>query len=237
MQIITRTGKQMVRPQVFDQGIPREPRKYANLQLYNQVLPPGGTMNLDSGNFFFLLSNALAVNLLIQYPSGSTEIMNGIQAGSQIKRVNTWQACKLIGTAASLVSFWHGYEFSREDQTNFQSTIATISGAVTVTPSVGSANALTNHVDVSVAATTLDTTIPANALRKLLIIGSDVQNTGSGNNCLRVQGGAGVAAAEGIQLQPGQNYTFGAGSLCSTAAYAVYNPNSAAQSYWWIEGT
>src|SRR5271156_3074785 len=98
MQIITRTGKQHVRPTEFSAGIPREPVKYANLQLYNQVLPPGGTMNLDSGNFFFLLSNALAVNLLIQYPTGSTEIMNGIQAGSQIKRVKTWSRAMLAGT-------------------------------------------------------------------------------------------------------------------------------------------
>src|SRR5271156_6708254 len=150
MQIITRTGKQHVRPTEFSAGIPREPVKYANLQLYNQVLPPGGTMNLDSGNFFFLLSNALAVNLLIQYPTGSTEIMNGIMAGGQVKRGETGESAKLIGTAGSLVSFWHGYEFSREDQTNFQSTIATISGAVSITPAVGSANALTNHADIEV---------------------------------------------------------------------------------------
>jgi hypothetical protein len=236
MQRIIARGPTSIRPQTFEGGIPREPVKYANLQLYNQVLPPGGTMALDSGNFFFLLSNALAVNLLLMYPTGSTEIMNGIQAGSQIKRVKTWSRAQLSGTAGSLVSFWHGYEFSREDQTNFQSTIATISGAVSITPSVGSANALTNHADVNVAAATLDNTIAANPLRKFLVIGSLSTNAPATTN-LRIQGGAGVAAVEGIELQPGTSYTFGAETGASTAAYAVYNGDANAQKYWWIEGT
>jgi hypothetical protein len=238
MQRIVSASPRIVRPPSnFAGSIPGEPAKYANLQLYNQVLPPGGAFALDSGNFFFLLSNALAVNLQIQYPTGSTEIMNGIQAGSQIKRVKTWSRAQLSGTAGSLVSFWHGYEFSREDQTNFQSTIATISGAVSVTPAVGSANALTNHADVAVPATTVDTTIAANPLRKMLIIGSKSTNApGVGLN-LRIQGGAGAAVQEGIELQPGVSYAFGQGVPVSTAAYAIYNPAAAAQTYWWIEGT
>jgi hypothetical protein len=236
MQKIIQRAPVSIRPTIIQHGIPREPVKYANLQLYNQVLPPGGTMNLDSGNFFFLLSNALAVNLLIQYPTGSTEIMNGIQAGSQIKRVKTWQAAKLIGTAGSLVSFWHGYEFSREDQTNFQSVIASISGNVSVVPGVGSANALTNHADVSVATGVISTVITANALRKFLVIGSLSSNAPASLN-LRIQGGAGGASAQGIELQPGTNYTFGGQTGASTGAYAVYNPDANAQTYYWIEGT
>lgn len=230
MQKIVQRGTQILRPASFNAGgIPTEPAKYANLQLYNQVLPPGGTMNLDSGNFFFLLSIALAVNVLIQYPTGSTEIMNGIQAGSQIKRVKTWQALKIIGTAGSLVSFWHGYEFSREDQTNFQSVIATIAGNVTVVPGVGSANAPSNTADVNIPLNSLvSPVIAANPLRKSVSIGSLATNAGTVN--LRVQGGAGVAAVEGAELQAGQFINF-----ATTAALSVFNGDPAVAQKVWVQ--
>ena len=202
MQKIVARGVQLVRPPSNASGsIPGEPAKYANLQLYNQVLPPGGTMALDSGNFFFLLGSALAVNLLIMYPTGSTEIMNGIQAGSQIKRVKTWSRAQLSGTAGSLVNFWHGYEFSREDQTNFQSVIATISGNVTVVPGIGSANSPTDRADVVVAAGG-NAVIAANPLRKSITVGSLSTNAPATTN-LRLQG---TDAIGGIELQPGTYY-------------------------------
>lgn len=209
----------------------------ANLQLYNQNFPANGKMIFDPGNFFFLLSAAAAVNLLLINQS-NTEILNGIVAGTQIKRTKIWKQAILSGTPGSNFQCFHGDEFSREDQTNFLTTIATIAGSVAGVAGIGSANALTNHADVSVPATTLDNTIAANANRKLLIIGSNAENAPGGSSLnLRVQGGAGVAAAEGVQLQPGQNFTFGTYSGASAAAYAVYNPAAVAQKYWWIEGT
>lgn len=213
------------------------PQNHANLQLYNQVLPASGTMALDSGNFFFLLAAVGTVNLQIQYPEGGTEIMNVAPVGLQISRVKAWSRAQLSGTPGANVNFFHGYAYTRQDWTNFQATIATIAGAVSITPSVGSSNALTNHADVTVAATTLDTTIPANALRKLLIIGSHDQNAPGAGLDLRVQGGSGVAAAQGIQLQAGTNFTFGLGAEIIAAAFAVYNPAAVSQKYWWIEGT
>jgi len=215
------------------------PQNHANLQLYNQALPASGTMALDSGSFFFLLGSAsAATNLQLQYPEGGTEIMNGAPVGLQISRVKAWARAQLSGTPGAVLNFFHGYAYTRQDYTNFQATIATIAGSVAVVPGLGSTNALTNHADVTVAATTLDTTIPANALRKLLIIGSLAGNAPSAPNTnLRIQGGAGVAANQGIQLQAGTNYTFGAGSENIAAAFAVYNPSTAAQSYFWIEGT
>jgi hypothetical protein len=233
MQKIQVRSPHITRPASFaGASIPTEPAKYANLQLYNQVLPPGGTMNLDSGNFFFLLSNALAVNLLIQYPTGSTEIMNGIQSGSQIKRVKTWQAAKLIGTAGSLVSFWHGYEFSREDQTNFQSVIASISGNVSVIPGIGSANAPTDHAQLVIPINSLSSSvIPANALRKSVSVGSLSTNAGTIN--LRLQGGGGVASAQGVELQAGQFY-----NIATTAALSLFNGDlGVAQTAWYQEYT
>lgn len=214
-----------------------EPANHSNLQLYNQVLPASGTMLLDSGSFFFLLAAVGSVNTLINY-NGGTEQFLGTPVGLQLQRVKSWKALNLSGTPGALVSFIHGYSYTRQDWTNFQATIATISGSVSVVPGVGSANALTNHADVTVAATTVDTTIPANALRKLLIIGSYDQNAPSTAGLdLRVQGGAGVAAQQGIQLQAGTNYSFGLGSEPIAAAFAVYNPSTASQRYWWIEGT
>ncbi len=100
----------------------------ANLQLYNQNFPPNGKMVFDQGNFFFLLSSAATVNLLLINHS-NTEILSGITAGTQIKRTKEWRQCVLSGTAGTNFVAYHGDEFSREDQTNFQSTIATISGS------------------------------------------------------------------------------------------------------------
>jgi hypothetical protein len=214
-----------------------EPANHSNLQLYNQVIPASGTMLMDSGSFFFLLSNGSAtLNVLVNY-NGGTEQFNGAPVGLQLQRVKVWKSLSISGTPGATVSFIHGYSFTRQDWTNFQATIATIAGSVSVVPGLGSSNALTNHADVTIAATTLDTTIPANANRKLLIIGSHDQNAPGAGLDLRVQGGAGVASAQGIQLQAGTNYTFGAGSENIAAAFAVYNPAAVSQKYWWIEGT
>jgi hypothetical protein len=204
---------------------------HANIQLYNQNLPgtPNGAMSLDSGNFFFLLSAAAAINLLIQYATGATEIMQGIQAGSQIKRVKPWQRAILTGTASTAVSFWHGYEFSREDQTNFQSTIATISGAVSVVQALATYT-LTDHADVTVAATTLDTTIAANAARHGVNVGSLSSNAPATKN-IRVGNSTMTAAGgRGTELQPGQFI-----SLFTPNAVYVANPDGNPQVYWWEE--
>jgi hypothetical protein len=228
MQRVINVTPKTPRPQSYGtQGIPTEPVKYANLQLYNQVLPPGGQMSLDTGNFFFLLSIALPVNLLIQYPTGSTEIMNGIQPGSQIKRVKTWSRAILAGTAGSLVSFWHGYEFSREDQTNFQSVIATIAGNVTVVPGIGSSVSPTDRADVAVAAGG-NAVIAANPLRKSITVGSLSTNAPATTN-LRLQGSDAIG---GIELQPGTYY-----NIQTSAALNVHNGDANIQTIYVQEYT
>jgi hypothetical protein len=202
---------------------------HANLQLYNQNLPTNGTMVLDSGNFFFLLSAAASVNVLFIYATGATEIMNGLGAGSQIKRVRPWTRCQITGTGATNVQFWHGYEFSREDQTNFLSTIATISGAVQFQQSLGYVTE-TDHADVAVAATSLDTTIVANAARHTVSVGSLSSNTPATKN-LRVGNSTMTAAGgRGWELQPGQFIT-----IPTVNAVYVANPDANAQTYWWVE--
>jgi hypothetical protein len=203
---------------------------HANIQLYNQNLPTSGTMVLDSGNFFFLLANAAPVNVLFIYATGATEIMNGLQAGSQIKRVRPWTRAQIVGTGGSSVNFWHGYEFSREDQTNFLTTIATIAGSVAVTPAAASFTE-TDHADVALAATSLDNaTIAANALRHTVTVGSLSSNAPATKN-LRVGNSTMTAAGgRGWELQPGQFIT-----IPTPNAVYVANPDANAQSYWWVE--
>jgi hypothetical protein len=200
---------------------------HANLQLYNQNMPPSNTFALDSGNFFFLISAQNPVNLLIMYATGATEIMNAIPVGSQIKRVRPWMRAQLTGTGGTPVQFWHGYEFSREDQTNFQAQIATISGAVITYP--GNSN-LQDHADVAIPATSLDTTIVNNSSRKSVSIGSLSSNTPATKN-LRVGNNSMTAAGgRGVELQPGQFI-----NLAWQGQVYVANPDANAQTYWWQE--
>jgi hypothetical protein len=185
-------------------------------------------MLLDGGNSFFLLSAAATVNLLIRYPNGATEIMNGIPVGAQIKRVKPWQGAQLSGTGSTNVEFWHGYEFSREDQTNFQSTIATIAGSVQVVPGLGG-NTVVDHADVTVAATTIDSTIGTNAARHSVSIGSFSSNAPTTPLNLRVIA-HGSGATKGVELQPGQFI-----NIATTQALDVNNPDASSQKYWWQE--
>jgi hypothetical protein len=220
--------------QSFSGGPPTEPTSptgsHANIQLYNQNLPASGTMVMDSGNFFFLLSAANPVNALFIYASGATEIMNGIQPGAQIKRVRPWVRVQLTGTGSSNVQFWHGYEFSREDQTNFLTTIATIAGSVAVSPSLATLTE-TDHADVALAATSLDnTTIVANAARHSVTVGSLSSNAPLTKN-LRVGNSTMTAAGgRGWELQPGTFIT-----IPTPNAVYVANPDANGQTYWWVE--
>lgn len=216
-----------------------------SVNLKSETIPASGNTLLEGGNFCFILNLSAAINLNFQPLSGfaagsagaGNEVFTGMPAGFYIKRIKGWGKCIVTGTPGTTFSLFYGYEVPREDDTGFQTQIAVISGSVLITPSAGSANAMTNHVDVSVAATTIDTTIAANAARKALVIGSKSTNApGAGLN-LRIQGGAGVAAQEGIELQPGTSFLFAGTMPVSVAAYAIYNPAAGAQTYWWAEQT
>lgn len=234
-RLLVPAGAGLARRQSFSGAVaPAEPTlpagSHANLQLYNQNLPTSGTMVLDSGNFFFLLSAAAAVNVLFIYATGATEVMNGLTAGSQIKRVRPWTRCQITGTGGTNVNFWHGYEFSREDQTNFLSTIATISGAVTTVQGLASLTE-TDSADVVLAATSLDsTTIVANAARHTVTVGSLSSNAPATKN-LRVGNSTMTAAGgRGWELQPGTFIT-----IPTPNAVYIANPDANAQTYWWVQ--
>lgn len=210
----------------------------------NFTIPASGVLNLESANFLFILSSTGNLTLQLQgrapggkngvggSNSGANETLNAVPAGVRIQRLQGWGTLNMTGAVGVTGQLFYGFEQPREDATDFQTTIATISGSVVVVPGTGSANALTNHADVVVATTTLDTTIAANGARKYLIIGSKSTNAPGAGLSLRVQGGAGVAAAQGMELQPGTNYSFPAAS-----AFAIYNPAAVPQTYWWLEGS
>jgi hypothetical protein len=205
----------------------QQPANHANLQLYNQVLPTSGTMALDLGNFFFLLSSASgSLALTLQY-GGPTENMQGIPVGLQISRVKNWQSALLKGTPGAAVSFFHGYAFTRQDWTNFQATIATIAGSVTIVPGVGSTNSPTDRADTVVAGGGT-AAIAANALRKSITIGSLASNNPATTN-LRIQGTDGVG---GVELQPGTYY-----NIATAAALNIFNGDANNQTVWIQEYT
>jgi hypothetical protein len=204
-----------------------QPANHANLQLYNQVLGPNGQMQLDSGNFFFLLASAsaLPITFLAQY-GGPTENMIGIPVGTQIYRVKSWNTLTLTGTPGAVIQFWHGYGFTRQDYTNFQAAFATVNTAagtaLAVVPGLGSAISPIDRADIVVAAGG-NAVIAANPLRRSITIGSLSTNVPATTN-LRLQGSDAIG---GVELQPGTYY-----NEATTAALNVHNGDANAQTIW-----
>lgn len=207
--------------------LPYDPVGQANVLLYNQNLPASGTMQLDRGNFFFLFGAAAPVTLLFVYDRGHAEPMANVPVGTQIKRVKGWDRVMVTGTGGTNVEFWHGYAFSREDQTNVQATIASITGTVATTPGLGSSNSPTTHADVALATGT-GSTIPANAARKVLIIGS-LSTNAPATTQLRV---GSAASAVGEELPAGTQI-----ALPVAAAVGVFNGDANTQTFWYLEIT
>lgn len=230
MQVIPQ--RRQVRQSWEGDGIPgtfaNAPHGYSNVQFYSQNLPPSGTMALDSGNFFFLFSAGAAITAAsFIYDSGQTEVMQSFPVGCQVKRVKSWTRVQLTGVGSTPVQFWHGWAFSREDQTNFQSTIATIAGTVSTAPGVGTANSPTVHADV-VLTTATGAIIAANAARKLLIVGS-LSTNAPATTQLRL---GTSAAAQGIELQAGTWI-----SLPLSGSIGVWNGDANTQTFWYEELT
>lgn len=211
-----------------------------SVDTYNFTLPASGIFKLPNpGNFFFLLSSTNPIQVQLQAggigsqqaSSGANETFAGLSAGLRIQRLRSWANLNLTGPAGTTGTIFYGTETPREDATDYVQTIATISGNVLVQPGVGSANAPTDHADVSVAATTIDTTIGVNAARKSVSIGSFSSNAPTTPLNLRVIA-HGSGATKGVELQPGQFI-----NIATQAALDVNNPDASAQKYWWQEYT
>lgn len=202
------------------------PSNHANLLLYNQAVPASGQMSMDLGNFFFLLSAGVSVSVLFDY-GGPTEDLNFIPVGLQISRVKSWKRAIITATPGAVISFFHGYAFTRQDYTNFQATIATIAGSVTVVPGVGSSNSPTDRADIVIASGG-NQVIAANALRRSITIGSLSSNAPATTN-LRVQGSDAIG---GVELQPGMYY-----NIQTNAALNIHNGDANGQTIYVQEYT
>jgi hypothetical protein len=203
---------------------------------YTLTLPASGVAKMPNpANFFFLLSstNPIAIQFtggITQKGSAANETFNGLSAGLRIQRLNSWANANFIGAAGTVLTFFYGTETPREDSTDYVQTIATISGTVLISPGTGSPNAPTDHADVTVAATTIDTSVGVNAARKSVSIGSFSSNAPASLNLRVIAHGSGVG--KGVELQPGQFI-----NIATQAALDVNNPDANSQKYWWQEYT
>jgi|SRR6516162_4251706 len=201
---------------------------------YSGTIPAGGTFKLPNpGNFFFLLNASAALTVQFQgglgaANSAANETFQGLSAGLRVQRLKDWANCNLVGTPATTFTIFYGHETPREDSTDYVQTIATIAGNVVTVPGALSGG-ITDHTDVTVSATTIDTTITANAARKFVLIGSFSTNAPTTPLNLRV-GGASLAVNQGVELQPGQFISYQ-----ENTAIHVNNPDASAQKYWWQE--
>jgi hypothetical protein len=202
-----------------------------SIDSYSVLIPATGVWKFPQmANFLFLLTASAPIQIQLQGGSAN-ETFQGLTGGLRLKRVKLWQNTNITGAAGTTATVYLGSESARNDDTDYIQTIATIAGGQVNVVQQASPNAPTNHADVAVLTTVVDTTIAANAARRSLAIGSLSSNAPATKN-LRVQGGAGTAAANGIELQPGTFVT-----LLTQGAVAVYNPDANTQTYWWQEQT
>lgn len=210
-----------------------------SVDTYNFAIPASGIFKLPNpGNFFFLLSSTNPITVQFQAGglgsnqdrSGANETFSGLSAGLRVQRLKSWGNLNLTGPAGTTGTIFYGTETPREDATDYIQTIATISGTVLVSPGTGSPNAPTDHADVTVSATTIDTTIGVNAARKSVSVGSFSSNAPATLNLRVIAHGSG--AGKGVELQPGQFI-----NIATQAALDVNNPDANAQKYWWQEYT
>jgi hypothetical protein len=194
-----------------------------NVTQQNLIIPPSGQLILEPGNFFFLLSASQPVSVQFFARKGAPENFNNLTAGLRVARLAGWLKVTMTGVVGTTVVVWHGNENAREDSTDFLQQIATISGTVLINQGAGSVNTMTDRADSAIATNTT-ITIPANAARKGVIIGSLSSNAPATTN-LRVRGTGNVVG--GQELQAGTNYFYPV-----AAAIDVFNGDANAQTVW-----
>lgn len=191
-----------------------------SVDLQNDVIPASGQVILPPGNFFFLLNASANVNVQLQ-AGGITESFNGIQPGILLKRVKGWSRLVVSGSAGVVIQSLRGNETFRDDETSFQTLIATVAGTIAVQPGLGSVNPVTDHADIALGVSASDTTTIVTNARKSILIGSLSTNTVS----VRVRGHG--AAVGGVELQPGTTVTYQ-----SQGAFDLINGAALSTIYW-----
>jgi hypothetical protein len=211
------------------------------IQAITATFPASGQITLQPGKYFFCTAApAGGYAFVIWGRSGSNEqfgSQNSFVApvGLKVGRVKGWTQAQLWGVAGQSITYFYGDEtVFPQDITDVSLQIASISGTVVVSGTVNaipeaSANGPTDHADVLVATTIQDTTIPVNAARRFIRIGSLGSNAPATLNIrVRAHGGA----AGGVEIQPGTFVDF-----YTQAALDVLNPDANGQTYWWTEYT
>lgn len=180
-----------------------------SLDIRNQAIPASGSIRVGQGNFFFLITASVAVNLNISV-GGQSDNFTGAIAGIKIQRVKRWDYLDIVGPAGTVLQFMVGFENVREDDVNIQQALATIAGTVAVaalpSASVSSAPAQTT---LAAGATS---PVAANLSRRRVTIGC------LSTSAAAVRVSPAGTTLTGIELQPGVFAEFD-----TTAALVVRN--------------
>jgi hypothetical protein len=164
-----------------------------------ETIPASGVVNLANANFVFVISSTVAIALKltrngIQRGANTEDYGSSILSGLQISRTQRWDLASITGAAGGVVTLLYGYTDVREDITQFNQQIATVSGIVST--AIAPSSVLADTVDTAQAAGT-QTVISANLSRRRITIG--VLSTSAGNVRVAQTGGD----THGIEIQAG----------------------------------
>lgn len=160
-----------------------------------ETIPASGQIRLANANFYFLISSTAAVDTALSR-DGSTETFQQMTAGLVIGRVRKWDFAFITGVAGTVVTFFYGISAIREDFTNVNVQLATISGTVAVAENT---TVLQTSPAQATRATAGADTITPNALAKRTYVSNL-----SGNGATLFVQSVGAGANKGIPVQDGQ---------------------------------
>lgn len=160
-----------------------------------ETIPASGQIRLANANFYFLINSTAAVDQAFSR-DGSTETFQQMTVGLVVGRVRKWDYAFISGVAGTVVTFFYGISSIREDFTNVNTQLATISG--TVATAENTTVLQTSPAQAAVATANANTITP-NALAKRTY----VSNLSGNGATLFVQTVA-AGANRGIPVQDGQ---------------------------------
>lgn len=176
-----------------------------------QTVDATGQIRLANANFLFIIASTAALVATLSR-GGSTESFQAITTGLRIARVVKWEWAFLTAAPGTIITYFYGITAVREDATDLQQALATISGTVNIAE-VPSAT-VADTADTAQASAT-QTAVSANLARRRYTIGvrSDSANT------LRVSQAGG--AGRGLEVGAGQTQEWR-----TTSALVLRNDNT-----------
>lgn len=197
-------------------------------QLITAVLTANVPFLLPAGTVFFLTQCTGQVNIACTTKGQGGAVRNyvGATAGLKVRVLggDGWDLCSITSPIGQTIIIFIG-----DDDCELASAVNVLSGTLTSIPLANaSANAPTDHADITLGAATNDTaSIVVNAARKWVTVGSVAANT----DTVRIRGHG--AGAGGTELQPGTSLTF-----YTQGALDIIHPGpTAGQTFTWQEQT